>query len=105
VRVVVDEQTLIATPLNKDSRFEAWRPILEFGSSVYEWTTLSAAWATEWEENRQWPYIYMSKTLNDTGFWPNPKSPWPSWADGEETVYTNFNSEQGAVLVFGLIAV
>ena len=33
--------------------------------------------------------------LNTTGFWPNPRSPWPCWADGGMTVSTNFTSEQG----------
>lgn len=93
VRVVVDEQTMIATPLNRASKMEAWRPIMEFGGAVPEWATLTAAWAPEWELNRQWPFYYMAESLNATGFWPNPKSPWPCWADGGKTVRTNFTSD------------
>ena len=54
VRIVVDEQTMIATPLNRESKMEAWRPIMEFGGSTEEWATLTAAWAPEWAMNRQW---------------------------------------------------
>lgn len=94
VRVVVDEQTLIATPLNNDSAFEAWRPTLEFGGGAFEWSTHTTAWASEWEQNRQWPYLYMGEALNATGFWANPKSPWPCWADGGQTVSTNFTTDR-----------
>ena len=91
VRVVVDERCMIATPLlsasSTRSSLEAWRPIFEFGGGgVNEWTTHSAAWATEWEENLQWPFLYMQAGLNATGIWPHPKSPWPSWGDGGATV-------------------
>ena len=56
VRVVVDEQCVIATPMNPESRLESWRPILEYGGGgVMEWATLTAAWAEEWVENKQFP--------------------------------------------------
>jgi hypothetical protein len=34
----------------------------------------------------------MAGPLNATGYWPNPKSPWPSWK-GSETVRVNITSE------------
>ena len=43
----------------------------------------------EWEQNRQWPYLYMSGPLNATGLFPAPRSPWPGWGDGGATVRTN----------------
>ena len=81
---------MIATPLaGGDSGLEAWRPILEFGGGGWEWVTLSKAWAEEWVENKQWPFLWMAEQLNKTGIWPEPKSPWPSWGDGGQTVRTN----------------
>ena len=87
-RVVVDEQCVIATPLNRASAMQAWRPMLEFGGGGWEWSVLTASWAAEWEQNLQWPYLSMSAELNATGIWPAPRSPWPSWADGGATVRT-----------------
>ena len=40
VRVVVDEQCVLATPLNAESKLESWRPILEFGGGGWEWAHL-----------------------------------------------------------------
>ena len=84
-RTFVDQRTIVVTPLNKDSKLESWRPIMDFGGSGYEWTVHTAAWAEEWVETKQFPNLYMTGPLNATGFWPNPKSPWPS-LKGSETV-------------------
>ena len=75
VRAVVDEQTLLAVPLVEThdktsvSRFEAWRPVMEntCGNDVWEMDSLSKAWADEWSKNQQYPFLYMSQRLNDTG--------------------------------------
>ena len=92
--LVSSDQCVIATPLDTGSRLENFRPILEFGGGVtYEWAVHTGAWATEWEENRQWPYLYMAEALNATGIWPNPRSPWPGWGDGGATVRTNVTRE------------
>jgi hypothetical protein len=37
VRIVEDEQCVLATPLNAESKFEAWRPMLEFGGGGWSW--------------------------------------------------------------------
>ena len=37
-RTFVDQRTIIATPLNKASKLESWRPVMEFDGSGYEWT-------------------------------------------------------------------
>lgn len=58
----------------------------------WEWATLTKAWAEDWEQNKQWPYLWMAEQLNKTGLWPQPKSPWPSWADGGATVVTNVSA-------------
>ena len=34
-------------------------------------------------------FRYMDYQLNATGIWPEPRSPWPSWGDGGQTVRTN----------------
>jgi hypothetical protein len=102
VRCVVDEQTLLAVPLveNKKfppsvqtlSRFEAWRPIMEntCGKDSWEMDAVSLAWADEWAKNQQYPFLYMSKELNDTQTWPNPKSPWPAWHGSDSVPITDF---------------
>ena len=88
---------MIATPLaGGDSGLQAWRPILEFGDDGWEWVTLSKAWAEEWVENKQWPFLWMADQLNKTGIWPEPKSPWPSWCAptecSSESLLKFFNS-------------
>ena len=83
------DQCVVATPLNLASRLENFRPIYEFGGGGYEWSVHTAAWAAEWERNVQWPYLYMVDALNATGLWPHPRSPWPSWGDGGQTVRVN----------------
>lgn len=93
VRVVVDEQCVLATPLNADSKLESWRPILEYGGGGWEWATHTKAWAEEWLLNKQWPYLWMAEQLNETGIWPEPRSPWPSWGDGGQTVRTNMTDQ------------
>ena len=85
----MDQQCIVATPLNAASRLENWRPIFEFGGGGYEWAVHTRAWADEWERNVQWPYLYMSGPLNATGLFPAPRSPWPGWGDGGATVRTN----------------
>ena len=91
--LAVDGQCVIATPLNPQSALENWRPIFEYGGGGFEWTVHSAAWAAEWERNVQWPFVYMGSQLNATGIWPKPRSPWPSWGDGGQTVRTNVTME------------
>jgi hypothetical protein len=91
VRVVEDEQCLLATPLGPHSPLESWRPILEYGGGHWSWEVHTAAWADDWEQNRQWPFLWMAQQLNDTGIWPRPRSPWPSWGDAGQTVRTNFS--------------
>ena len=93
VRVVVDEQCVLATPLNAESKLESWRPILEYGGGGWEWATYTKAWAEEWLLNKQWPYLWMAEQLNQTGIWPQPRSPWPSWGDGGQTVRTNMTEQ------------
>ena len=94
VRVVVDEQTLVATAEGSGSGLEAWRPLLEGCSSDnWEWTVHSKAWASEWEQNKQFPFLKMDRSLatarskiDETLLWPEPHaSPWPAW-HGKETV-------------------
>eukprot|EP00965_Chrysotila_dentata_P217306 6189911-Pleurochrysis_carterae.AAC.5 len=86
--LALDAQCLLATPLGRASALENWRPVFEFGGGGFEWTVHSAAWASEWERNVQWPFLYMDGRLNATQLWPRPRSPWPSWADGGQTVRT-----------------
>jgi hypothetical protein len=62
-RTFIDQRTIIATPLNKDSKLESWRPVLEFDGGGYEWTTHTKAWAEEWVENKQFPYVVVSLLL------------------------------------------
>ena len=95
--LAVDQGCLVATPLpptagGRRSALENWRAVLEFGGGGFEWTVHSAAWAGEWELNRQWPYLYMAEQLNATGIWAAPRSPWPAWGDGGATVRTNMSS-------------
>eukprot|EP00931_Biecheleriopsis_adriatica_P087861 TRINITY_DN62274_c0_g1_i1.p1 TRINITY_DN62274_c0_g1~~TRINITY_DN62274_c0_g1_i1.p1 ORF type:complete len:1083 (+),score=173.21 TRINITY_DN62274_c0_g1_i1:469-3249(+) len=77
-------QSLVVTPLN-GTRFEAYRPVLEDAAHVqagtYEWTALSAAWETEWRQNKQMPMLSFQ---GDEKIWTNPKGMWPSW-QGTET--------------------
>ena len=86
VRVVVDEQTLLATAEGAGTPLEAWRPLLEgCTSDDWEWTVHSKAWADEWAENKQFPFLKMDERLanavskmdNKTVLWPKPHhSPW-----------------------------
>eukprot|EP00937_MAST-01D_sp_MAST-1D-sp2_P003192 g3192.t1 len=96
----LDQSCVVAAPLvQKDCNgtksggrgggFEAYRPILEFGGGGFEVTAHSRAWADEWQHNQQWPFLYMDYALNATGMWPAPRSPWPSWGVGGQTVRTN----------------
>eukprot|EP00873_Tetraselmis_striata_P027364 jgi/Tetstr1/447628/TSEL_034988.t1 len=81
-------RSMLATPHTASARLEAWRPVLEdcaFDGSLSEWTVLSGAWAEEWELNQQAPAWQMEPRLAETGVWPDPRSPWPSW-HGNETM-------------------
>ena len=94
VRVVKDQATLLVTAASDaraSSGLEGWRPMLEDlgrGDS-YEWLTLSAAWASEWSTNTQWPFLNMSSALRKR--YPpfaaegEPPTPWPS-ADGRHAM-------------------
>jgi len=59
----------------------------------------SKAWADEWSQGKQWPYLEMSAALNKTGMWPEPKTPWPAW-HGHDTVpvtdHTGFSQPYNA---------
>ena len=100
VRVVVDEQTLLATAEGAGSGMEGWRPLMEgCTTDDWEWTVHSAAWATEWKENRQFPFLEMSEELasavsavdHKTLLWAKPHlSPWPSWHGHDTVPLTDF---------------
>eukprot|EP00192_Tetraselmis_astigmatica_P021548 CAMPEP_0117660194 /NCGR_PEP_ID=MMETSP0804-20121206/6838_1 /TAXON_ID=1074897 /ORGANISM="Tetraselmis astigmatica, Strain CCMP880" /LENGTH=270 /DNA_ID=CAMNT_0005466907 /DNA_START=170 /DNA_END=978 /DNA_ORIENTATION=+ len=83
---VAGNRSLLVVPHTPNAKMEAWRPVLEdclFDGSMSEWTVLSGAWAEEWEHNQQAPVWSMEQRLADTGVWPEPKSPWPSWHSNE----------------------
>lgn len=67
-RTFVDQRTVVVTPLNKNSKLESWRPVMDFGGSGYEWTVHTSAWAEEWVETKQFPNLYMTGPLNVTLF-------------------------------------
>ena len=100
VRVVVDEQTLLATAEGSGSGMEGWRPLLEgCTSDDWEWAVHTAAWADEWKQNKQFPFLEMSPELssavsavdNKTVLWQKPHlSPWPSWHGHETVPLTDF---------------
>ena len=89
VRVVDDEATLLATPLDAGTPLEAWRPMMEDlgGGDAYEWVAASAAWAEEWANSTQSPFLNLSDYLRHSypAFAVSPKTPWPS-ADGKSGV-------------------
>ena len=65
VRVVVDEQTLLATAEGAGSGMEGWRPLMEgCTTDDWEWVVHSQAWAAEWKENKQFPFLEMSPELS-----------------------------------------
>ena len=70
----VDQQCVLATPLNAWSQLENWRPIFEFGGGGYEWSVHTKAWAEEWAKNVQYPFVNMSEALKKT-YPPFAKSP------------------------------
>ena len=73
VRVVVDEQTMLATAEQGGAGMEAWRPLLEGCSSDnWEWTVHSEAWAAEWKENKQFPYLAMAGLTLMEPSYPEP---------------------------------
>lgn len=85
--------SLVVSPLDArhaPTPLEAYRPVLEDTAAVawgtYEWTAHTAAWASEWAENRQTPFLAMPDDANHKAAWPSPKSPWPCW-HGNETFY------------------
>lgn len=109
VRAVVDEDTLLATAHGAGSGFEAWRPLMEAdnadadgdseGGSHWCWEVYSKAWAEEWAENKQFPFLEMEKNLatavskidNNTLLWAKPRaSPWPAWHGHETVPITDF---------------
>lgn len=65
VRVVEDEQCMIATPLNPSSQLESWRPVFEFGGGGFEWAVHTSAWADEWVEVRN-PVFVVNVTRDLT---------------------------------------
>ena len=94
VRVVDDEATLLVTAADggsarAGSRLEAWRPMLEDlgDGDSYEWVVASAAWAAEWAQNTQWPYLKMSDSLKTLypPFATDPQTPWPA-TDGKRSM-------------------
>ena len=100
VRVVVDEQTLLATSEGAGTGMEAWRPLMEgCTSSDWEWTVHSEAWADEWKHNKQFPFLKMADNLaaarskiDNTPLFAEPHlSPWPSWHARETVPVTDFS--------------
>jgi hypothetical protein len=49
------------TPCSASAALEAWRPLLEEpvppNEGEWEWTVHSAAWASEWAQNKQAPAL------------------------------------------------
>ena len=87
----------LATAEGPGSGFEGWRPLMEnsCGGGDWEWLVHSASWASEWKENKQFPFTAMnsgtaaakSRVDGTTLLWPEPHlSPWPAW-HGHGTVY------------------
>jgi hypothetical protein len=86
-------RTLLVTPCSKNAGLEAWRPILEDptppNEGMWEWTIHSAAWASEWNENKQSPILDFPDDPAHKAAWPNPRSPWPSWHLNETVFLPN----------------
>ena len=72
----LDQSCIVAAPLiQRDNNsgakatggggggFEAYRPILEFGGGGFELTAHSRAWADEWRNNQQWPFMYVCGSM------------------------------------------
>ena len=80
VRVVDEESTLLVAPEaghHKSTKLEAWRPMLEdiAGTSAWEWTVHSTAWAAEWAVGAQLPFLNMSAgTQGSPPMFPDPKT-------------------------------
>ena len=95
-RVVVDENVLLATADGAGTPMEAWRPLMEgCTSDDWEWTVHSKAWADEWLENKQFPFLAMDPAeaaamdpVANVPLWSRPhRSPWPSWHGPSINVY------------------
>ena len=111
-RVVDQEATLLVTPetgFSKSTKFEAWRPMLEdiAGTDAWEWVVHSSAWAAEWAQGFQTPFLTMSNsTHGEPDMFPDAKTPWPS-CDGHEgtpiraTAKTPWNEPTSLVLKAG----
>ena len=58
-----------------------WRPLMGgCTSDDWEWTVHSEAWANEWKENKQFPYLAMAPDLaearsaiDNATMWPAPQ--------------------------------
>ena len=76
-------RTLLVTPCSASAALEAWRPLLEEpvppNEGEWEWTVHSAAWASEWAQNKQAPALDFPDDAAHARAWPAPRSPWPSW--------------------------
>ena len=88
VRIANDQATLLVTPADPvTTPLEAWRPMLEDRGhgDAWEWVSVSGAWAAEWAENTQYPFLKISDALANTypPFAVDPQTPWPA-CDGKK---------------------
>ena len=100
VKVVDDEDTLLATAAGSGSGMEAWRPLMESSckNDHWSWEVFSKAWAAEWKENKQFPFMAMAPDLaqarskvDGSLIWGTPhQSPWPAWHGRETVPLTDF---------------
>ncbi|XP_065177352.1 uncharacterized protein LOC135808135 [Sycon ciliatum] len=83
VRIAGDHATLLVVPGDPlTTPLQGWRPMLEdqgHGDS-WEWMPLTSAWAADWAENTQFPFLNISNALANIypEFAVNPQTPWPS---------------------------
>ena len=77
--MVVDERTLLATAEGTNTGMEGWRPLMGTCSQTgWSWEVHTEAWASEWRENKQFPFFEMADFLqkaishkdNKTLLWP-----------------------------------
>ncbi len=66
---MVDEQVMLAFPMNTNTQFEAWRPIMEStcGNAIWEYNVHSLAWNQDWKLSKQVCHslIYVLCTINN----------------------------------------
>ena len=82
VRIADDQATLLVVPADHQTTpLEGWRPMLEDHGQgdAWEWLAISGAWAADWAENTQYPYLNMTPSMSNIypKFAVNPQTPWP----------------------------